>query len=424
MIDTVVTRDMVRRNVFIEVEHYLERKAGQNADGDVFLSQKNPSGSRIVTALSDGLGSGIKANVLACLTAVMLIEFVLKDIPLRYAAELIINSLPVCSKRGLSYATFTLVDARHDMSVRFLEYENPPFIIIRGNNSVELEKEIIPIERKHKKTGPERETLLCSKYTALPGDRIVFFSDGVTQAGIGRDAYPGGWGLEQARDYTLGQIENCPLVSARDLAKSLVTEAGRIDCGKTHDDISCGVVYFREPRDLLVITGPPFHSEDDQKLARIFSEFTGGKVILGGTTAKIIARELNKTIESPDDYGGGPALSIMDGADLVCEGILTLGTAAKILYAGAAGAFIPAFNLTGAGFTQTARDDNFSRAAARFIDFLLNNDRITFVVGTKINEVHHDPTMPVELEIRRSVIKRIAVLLEEKYMKQVHIQYI
>ncbi|MBE6345546.1 MAG: stage II sporulation protein E, partial [Spirochaetaceae bacterium] len=48
---------------------------------------------------------------------------------------------------------------------------------------------------------------------------------------------------------------------------------------------------------------------------------------------------------------------------------------------------------------------------------------IWFVVGTKINEAHQDPNMPVELEIRRNVVKKIASLLEEKYLKEVRIQY-
>jgi hypothetical protein len=196
------------------------------------------------------------------------------------------------------------------------------------------------------------------------------------------------------------------------LAKSIVKEAGRIDGDKIHDDISCAVVYFREPRDLLVVTGPPFHPEDDHEIARIFSEFAGNKVVLGGTTANIIARELGRTIRSSNDHNDSPAVSVMEGADLVCEGILTLGATAEILAEG---------NTT----ARTSRqDDSFSRAASRFIGLLLNNDRINFVVGTKINEVHHDPTMPVELEIRRSVIKRIAALLETQYMKQVHIRYI
>jgi hypothetical protein len=32
--------------------------------------------------------------------------------------------------------------------------------------------------------------------------------------------------------------------------------------------------------------------------------------------------------------------------------------------------------------------------------------------------------MPEELEIRRNVVKKIAALLEENYLKEVHIQYV
>ena len=45
------------------------------------------------------------------------------------------------------------------------------------------------------------------------------------------------------------------------------------------------------------------------------------------------------------------------------------------------------------------------------VELFLNCDRIWFVVGTKINEAHQDPNMPVELEIRRNVVKKIASLL-------------
>jgi hypothetical protein len=400
------------KNTFIEVDCFLERKSGQNTDGDVFLSKKNATGSRIVAVLSDGLGSGIKANILASLTATMLIEFVLKDIAPRYAAELIINSLPVCRERGLSYATFTLADISQNMTVRFIEYGNPPLIIARENRLVEPEKVRISIERKNKKTGPAEEALFYSTYTARPGDRIVFFSDGVTQAGIGEEGYPGGWGVEQARKYTLAEIESRPRLSARDLAQSVVGAARLLHGGAAHDDISCGVVYFREPRDLLVITGPPFHEEDDREIAHIFDQFAGQKVIMGGTTAKIIARELGKTIRDPVDYSEIPAVSLMDGADLVCEGALTLEAAA----AGLEGNAAPRQN--------PRPPDSFSRAASRFIGYLLNSDRVTFIVGTKINEAHHDPAMPVEIESRRSIIKRISVLLEEKYMKQTLVRYL
>jgi hypothetical protein len=64
-----------------------------------------------------------------------------------------------------------------------------------------------------------------------------------------------------------------------------------------------------------------------------------------------------------------------------------------------------------------------ANAATKIVELLLNSDRISFMVGTKINEAHQDPNMPVELEIRRNIVKKIASLLEEKYLKEVHIQY-
>ena len=58
-------------NTFIEVGHYQYCKYNQHTEGDVFLSQKNIADGRVITTLSDGLGSGIKAGVLATLTATM-----------------------------------------------------------------------------------------------------------------------------------------------------------------------------------------------------------------------------------------------------------------------------------------------------------------------------------------------------------------
>lgn len=394
--------------MFIETASYQKKKKGESAAGDVFLSQKSMSGKRIVTVLSDGLGSGVKANVLASLTATMISKFVLMDIPPGRAAEIIINSLPVCNERRLAYATFTLVDARHDMSVRIIEYENPPLFILRSTELVTLEKERIPIERKKKQTGPQNEALFLSKLTAFPGDRIIFFSDGVTQAGMGGTAYPCGWGIENAQNHIIAAIRSNPLISSSALAQALVTAAENTDTNGPKDDISCGVVYFRKPRDLLVITGPPFRPESDREFVRIFSEFIGRKIISGGTTAQIIARELGKTITNDTVVYNvsQPSAAKMEGADLVCEGILTLGIVAEELS------------------SSDADQSDKQSPSARIRELLLDSDRITFLVGTKINEVHQDPTMPIELEIRRNVVKKIASLLEEKYMKETYIQYI
>jgi len=45
-------------------------------------------------------------------------------------------------------------------------------------------------------------------------------------------------------------------------------------------------------------------------------------------------------------------------------------------------------------------------------------------VGTKINEAHQNPAVPVELEIRRNVMKRIRRVLEERYLKQTYLRFV
>jgi len=58
------------------------------------------------------------------------------------------------------------------------------------------------------------------------------------------------------------------------------------------------------------------------------------------------------------------------------------------------------------------------------VKLLIESDEIDLVIGTRINIAHQDPSLPMELEIRRTVAKRIAQLLEEKFLKEVNLQFI
>jgi hypothetical protein len=401
--------EIVELPAFIEVGHFQLKKHLQNAAGDMFFSQK--SAGRVLVCLSDGLGSGIKAGVLATLTATMATKFISFNIPIRRAAEIIMNTLPVCKERGISYATFTLVDIEPSAAVKIMEYDNPPYLLIRQNTIIEADKEMTTIERKNKKTAPVQEArLYYSRHDVCPGDRLVFFSDGVTQAGMGSAATPFGWGIKNVRDFILNRVSVAPDISARVLAHAVVQEAALHDSGTPKDDISCAVVYFRHPRDTLILTGPPLRPESDKDFVRRFLLFNGAKIISGGTTANIISRELGKpiSVSLKDIDPGVPPFSRMEGADLVTEGIITMGVVSEILENGGE-----------TGGTAGGRPN----AATKMVELLLNSDRISFMVGTKINEAHQDPNMPVELEIRRNIVKKIATLLEEKYLKEVHIQY-
>lgn len=389
-------------SAFIDADGWKARKEGQHAEGDTFLLQR--TGDRVCAVLSDGLGSGIKASVLSTLTATLALRCLERNLPADRTASLIMESLPVCSVRKIAYATFTLVDADATGRVRLWEYENPPALVLRGGRPVDIERTPVRFP-----TGTARhQTLWRSEFTVAPGDRLVFCSDGVTQAGMGSPAFPLGWGVEKWTTYTTRLLAENPRLSARRLARLTVQEALARDCERPKDDISCLSLYFREPRDLLVVTGPPYDAAKDDQLVDLFREFPGKKVVCGGTTAQLIARGLGQavTVDLGAMTQGLPPPARLEGADLVTEGILTLGRCAVLLEG-----------------HRTFENQPPSPALDLILAFL-DADRIRFVVGTRVNEAHQDPRLPLELEIRRNVVKRIVGLLREKFLKQVELDFL
>jgi hypothetical protein len=246
--------------------------------------------------------------------------------------------------------------------------------------------------------------LRYSRFEAQLGDRIVIFSDGVSQAGMGEYRTPLGWGRDRVADFVIRETCEDYRVSARDLSRRLVEEATRQDGGAALDDTTAGVVYFREPRRLLVVTGPPFSQTRDWELAFAVENFSGRKAICGGTTANIVSRLLEREVRM--DLSGFdseiPPAAQMDGVDLITEGTLTLGRVSTPLESGPAGA---------------------ANAATRLAQLMLESDVVQFEVGTRVNQAHQDPNIPVELDLRRNIVKKIAALLEERYLKEVHVRY-
>jgi hypothetical protein len=408
---------------FVEVGYAQENKRAERVPGDTFISQRDPATGRVISALSDGLGSGIKANVLATLTATMALKGVADGTPIERTAELIMRTLPVCRERKISYATFSIVDISSQGRVRIIEYGNPAYILLRDGKVLEGEhRELLAMRKRRRGAAaqvPESLATLhmrSSEFQASLHDRVVFFSDGVSQAGMGGRAYPFGWGRDGAMERISALLGERRDLSARELARLVVNEALQRDGYAAKDDISCGVIYFREPRSLLVLTGPPFDRSRDPEAARSVRDFQGRKIIAGGTTASLVARELGRSV-SVDlrrlDRTTPPGAT-MEGVDLVTEGIITLGRVASILES----------REQGSRSRLSEEGGSCSGPAGQAVELFLESDSIRFVVGTRINEAHQDPSMPGDLEIRRNVVRRIARILEEKYLKDVRIDLI
>ncbi len=388
---------------FIEVDFCQRAKSGQLVCGDVFVSETVKHEDRVVSVLSDGLGSGVKATVLATMTATMALKFTASAMDTLKSAEIIMDTLPICSVRRISYSTFTVVDMASTGETRIIEHGNPSFLLIHPGGEVAVTK----TEMRPKRW--QDRVISCSTFQVEREDRIVFFSDGITQAGMGEFRTPRGWGLENADKFVREQIRWNRFISARELSRLLVAKAEEVDGLTAKDDITCGVVYFRSPRRLLVLTGPPFNRAHDQDFANMAKLAPGRKVICGGTTANIISRLLHRPIK--EDAGQPrnrkvPPAAQMEGFQLVTEGALTLSEVLRMLEEG----FAP--------------EDLDANAAVRLAKLLLDSDIVKFAVGTSVNEAHQDPTFPVELDLRRNIVKRIAQLLETKHMKRVIIQYL
>ena len=389
---------------FIEVACEQRNYGNERICGDVFISRKVSEENRTIVVLSDGMGHGVKANVLATLTATLAVNFTMEHKAVDKIADIIMNTLPVCSERHMSYSTFTIVDIEHDGLVNILEFDNPQTIILRDNKAFDPGWNCLVLESE-KNAGKEITT--C-QFEPRKEDRIIFCSDGIAQSGLGTDKYPLGWGRDNMLDY---QHQTCSEQSQDiccQLASKMVNMAYRNDGFVSRDDTSCASIYFRKPRKLLLVTGPPYEEENDKKLGDAVRGFKGKKVVCGATTADIIARELGTEIEDSlvFDDPDLPPVSHMEGMDLVTEGILTITKVTRILKD-----FSPSYTL-GKG------------PADRIVKLVQQSDEIHFIIGTRVNVAHQDPNLPIDLEIRRTVVKRMARILEEKFLKEVSISYI
>lgn len=431
-------------DICIDIDFQQLYKHGQQIGGDVFLLDRQP-GSNIITAtLSDGLGSGVKANVLASLTSHMANKLSFSPIDLNHSAEIIMDTLPVDKDKGISYSTFTIAKVvfssdKSFINVGLVEYDNPYALRFSGSEPVIWNRTATRLNRK---AAVKKEIVYSSEFSMEYGDRLIFFSDGVAQAGVslgslgssgasagnrrGGPAVYGakspavrmpsahhsevgamGWGEANVKKFIQGVLEKRPDISSRDLTREIVTQAYKFDNYKANDDITCVAIHIRKPRRTLIVTGAPRSRESDRKLRNIIENYDGNVIVCGGTTAKIVARELGKEVKSDRQPSGNlPPSSLIEGINLVTEGMLTLNAVNERL------------------IKKTLLKDMPEDPAKRFIKILRETDQVEFVVGTKINDETDDPNLAAKIGIRFPLIDSIVRALENNYLKEVEVRYL
>ena len=389
-------------DICIDIDYSQIYKNGQKIGGDVFLLDRSPGSNVITATLSDGLGSGVKASVLATLTSHMANKMSFSPLDLSHSAEIIMDTLPVDREKGISYSTFTIAkvafsDDKSFINVELVEYDNPESLRFVDNEPVEWDRTSTKLRRK---TAVKEEIVHTSSFDMKMGDRLIFFSDGAA-------AQLGEWGTDNVREFVHRLLQKDPDINSRDLARSIVTEAYKRDRYKANDDITCAVVSVRKPKRAMLVTGAPRSRESDKQLGAMIRNFDGRVIVCGGTTAKIVARELGKDVKADRSPSGNlPPASIIDGIELVTEGMLTLTEVSERLEEKVL-------------LKQMPEDP-----AKRIIRILRDMDQLQIVMGTKINNDTDDPAAAAKIGVRFPVVDRITRALERSYLKEVEVTYL
>ena len=296
---------------FLESGWASLNKHDEKLCGDFFRSFEN--NGKKVFVLSDGLGSGVKANILSTLTATILGTMLSRGIPLDECISTVATTLPVCRQRKLAYSTFTVLQIENSMAY-LVQYCNPPVILLRQGRNVNYPHDIHFIGEKE---------ILESHIPIATGDILILTSDGVANAGVGKLA-PNGWQRGELVAF-LERLDTATL-SASHIAAQIVDCCRTLSEESLDDDTSVLVVKFRERSVVNILAGPPENREDDNRVLKLFFAKAGLRVVCGGTTAQAVSKFQGKPliVIEESDPPEIPARYRMENVDYVTEGVVTL----------------------------------------------------------------------------------------------------
>lgn len=346
-----------------------------------------------IVILADGMGSGVKANILATLTSKILGTMFLEGAEIEACVETIAKTLPVCKVREIAYATFSILQIFHSGEAYLVEFDNPKCVFIRDGQIVDYPYQERMIEDKK---------IREYRFQVKLKDCFVLMSDGVIYAGVG-ELLNFGWTWESMAEYTLKCTKQT--LSASRLAAMLSQACDDLYGQKPGDDTTIAVARVIERRILNIFTGPPQKKEDDERAIRDFMRQEGKKVVCGGTSANIAARVLKKEIVTSLNYADPsvPPTASIDGLDLVTEGVLTLGKALGLLKRYEQDAFDEAF------FDELDADNGASKLAKLLIE---ECTELNLFVGKAMNTAHQNSNLPFDLSVRMNLVGQLKECVE------------
>jgi hypothetical protein len=351
----------------VEVAWESLNKNGEELCGDSVIITTTPTS--FVVVLSDGLGSGVKANIMSTLTTEIAGEMFQQGAAIEEVMETLVETLPECQIRKLAYATFAMLKVYRGHEAYLVEYDSPPLVLVRNGTLVDLPG------NEHEVNG---RLLREAHFDLQENDYMVLVSDGYVHAGVG-GLYRLGWGWKNIATSVRRWVETGG--DAYQLTRALSRTCQKLYNNKPGDDATVVGMRVRPAVSATILTGPPADKEMDPLAVSKLMNAEGVKIICGGTTAQMAARVLGQELKvewtppskrpqtATHKKKGTPPMALLKGVDLVTEGILTLGQAVELMETAQTTHDLP------------PEDD----AATRLARILLSADDIHLIVGTAIN---------------------------------------
>ena len=374
------------------LNHYGEELCGDNVACTV-------NGDYTTLVLADGLGSGVKANILSTLTSKILCTMASNEIDIYECVETIIQTLPVCAERGVAYSTFSIIHVNKEGKGELFEFDNPEAIYYHNGKCQNFEREELDVCGKR---------VYRSELNLEENDIILVMSDGTIHAGIGM-ILNFGWERPQIMEHLDNNIK--PEMSARAVACMLAAACNDLYADKPGDDTTVAAVRIRQRLDVNIMVGPPVDKEKDDYYIKNFLEGHSKKIVCGGTSSTIVARYLKTELKTSFDFPDKevPPIGYIKGIDLTTEGVLTLRKLLQL-----SEKYVSIDDLTPKTFTK-------QDGASLLADFLFEKaTHITFFVGQSVNVAHQG--LPIDTTMKLKLVEKITENLR-KMGKIVELNY-
>ncbi|XMB72218.1 SpoIIE family protein phosphatase [Mycoplasmatota bacterium WC30] len=373
-------------DICADIGYQSLNKHGELLCGDHIEVVEQKDGTTIIV-LADGLGSGVKANILSTLTSKIISTMMSEGMSIEECVATIADTLPVCQTRDIAYSTFTIIRIIENKEAEIIQYDNPHVILIRNGENYEFFKTEMNIKGKK---------IFHSKVVLEEGDIFIAMSDGCIHAGVGL-TLNFGWERKNIIDYmkTFYHVG----YTAKTLTKILLDECLKLYDSKPGDDTTACIIRIRKREPLNLVIGPPANRDDSKRMMSLFFAKEGKHIVCGGTTSQIAADYLNEVVIPELNFVDSaiPPTATIFGVDLVTEGVITIN---KVLE------YAKDYLENNVTYTEWCYKKDGASQIARLL-FEEATD-INFYVGRAINPAHQNPDLPINFNIKMQLIGELS----------------